>query len=305
MFVNLDLRKHAEDLVDKARMAPSLRNAQPWAFRVKPDAVEVYADRSRRIPTIDPDDRQLLIGVGAAVYAIRLGISMLGVEPTISLLPGAERGDLAALVSVGPDHVPSLAEARLMEQVPVRRTVRSRMNPCVSSQERGELTAAAASEAATLVWIGDPEPRRVLAHLVALAQRRRAAESRVASGGAGTGTAVVNHGLETVSAVAEPPLEEPESEPSVAVLTTDGDRPTDWLRAGQALMRALLTATADGLGAAYINLPLELPDIRPRVRDELALAGFPQLILRFGRPLDGWPLPTPRRPICEVLRPRP
>jgi nitroreductase len=290
MFVTLDLRKHAEELVGKARMAPSLHNAQPWAFRVRWNAVEVYADRSRAIPVLDPDDRQLLIGVGAAVFGIRLGVSVLGAEPGVALLPGAERGDLAALVTVGPEHRPTIAEAHLAEQAPLRRTIRERMDPRVPEQARRGLTAAARLESATLNWIVDHGAPQHLAHLVTLAERREEGDPRFSAELTGRPRAM-------------PGLDPAEPEPTVAVLTTDGDRPADWLRAGQALLRVLLSATMDGLGAAYVNQPLELPDLRTRVRDELDLPGFPQLILRFGRPLGGWPPPTPRRPVCDLLRP--
>jgi nitroreductase len=302
MFVTLDLRAHAEELVDKARMAPSLHNAQPWAFRVKWNAVEVYADRSRAIPVLDPDDRQLLIGVGGAVFGVRLGVSVLGAEPSLALLPGAERGDLAALVTVGPEHRPTIAEERLAEQLPLRRTIRERMDPQMPEPVRAGLTAAASLEAATLNWVGDPEARRTLVHLVTLAERREQADPRIrAELARWVGGDAPRYGSGIPAEAFR--LDPVEPEPTVAVLTTDGDRPADWLRAGQALQRVLLTATMDGLGASYVNQPLELPDLRSRVRDELALPGFPQLILRFGRPVEGWPAPTPRRPVRDILRP--
>jgi hypothetical protein len=46
------------------------------------------------------------------------------------------------------------------------------------------------------------------------------------------------------------------------VLSTDGDRPLDWLRAGQALQHALLTATRYGVSASFLTQPLELHDAR-------------------------------------------
>ncbi len=332
---NLDLRKHAEDLVDKARMAPSLYNAQPWAFRVRSNAVEVYADRSRAVSHIDPDGRQLLIGVGAAVFAVRLGVSLLGAEPTIALLPGAEHGDLAALISVGPDHLPTVAEVRLMEQVPLRRTVHGHLDEVVPERTKAALVREADVESAQLAWVEDASARQALAHLLTLAERRESADPRIQAelarwmGGpapsalvgetaalgdtavlgdaavlGGTADATLGHTAE-VGGTAElgDTADAAMLGDAVAIVSTDGDRPADWLRAGQALMRVLLAASADGLVAAYLNQPLELPDVRPRVRDELGLHGFPQVILRFGRPAAGWPVPTPRRPVADLLRP--
>jgi hypothetical protein len=64
-----------------------------------------------------------------------------------------------------------------------------------------------------------------------------------------------------------------ERRPQLLVLTTDGDRPLDWLRAGQALQRALLTATRYGVSASFLTQPFELHDARswqggPRQRPE-------------------------------------
>ena len=55
-----------------------------------------------------------------------------------------------------------------------------------------------------------------------------------------------------------------ERRPQLMVLSTDGDRPLDWLRAGQALQHALLTATHYGVSASFLTQPLELHDARSR-----------------------------------------
>jgi hypothetical protein len=82
----------------------------------------------------------------------------------------------------------------------------------------------------------------------------------------------------------------------VTVLHTPGDRRDDWLRGGEALMRLLLAAAADGYAASYLNQPLELPGLRQQLRDELRLAGWPQMILRLGRPAGPLPPPPPPAP---------
>ena len=46
-----------------AALAPSVHNAQPWAFRTAPDVVELYADATRRMPVADPDDQELPAGL--------------------------------------------------------------------------------------------------------------------------------------------------------------------------------------------------------------------------------------------------
>jgi hypothetical protein len=90
------------------------------------------------------------------------------------------------------------------------------------------------------------------------------------------------------------------------VLGTDGDTPRDWLRAGEALSRVLLVATAEGLSASFLNQPVERPELRYLVRDLVVVDGQaerdmkPQVVLRLGYGPDVGP--TARRPLREVLR---
>jgi hypothetical protein len=90
-----------------------------------------------------------------------------------------------------------------------------------------------------------------------------------------------------------------EREPVVAVLYTVGDGPRQWLRAGQALQRVLLTATVRGVAQSMMTQPLE----EPRLRSLLVQRGvrYPQAIIRFGYgpPAVG----SARRPLSDVLVP--
>ncbi len=88
--------------------------------------------------------------------------------------------------------------------------------------------------------------------------------------------------------------------PVVAVLTTDGDGIADWLRAGQALEHVLLAATSAGLPASYLNQPLQVEPLRPRVAELLAGGGVPQVALRVGHPTAELPA-APRRPVADVI----
>jgi nitroreductase family protein len=91
-----------------------------------------------------------------------------------------------------------------------------------------------------------------------------------------------------------------ETAPTVAVLSTLHDERVDWLRAGQALERLLLTGTAAGLSASFLNQPLEQDDLRWLVRSPATGVGHSHMILRLGY---GGEVPaTPRRPLADVQR---
>ncbi|MDK0520178.1 nitroreductase [Streptomyces sp. ML-6] len=90
-----------------------------------------------------------------------------------------------------------------------------------------------------------------------------------------------------------------EKRPQLALLSTAGDHAVDWLRAGQALERMLLTATLHGVSTAFATQPLEWPDLRWLLRDPVHGSGHAQMIVRLGYGPTG--PRTPRRPMDQVL----
>src|SRR5687768_12101284 len=74
------------DAVRQAVHAPSSHNTQPWVFHLRGDDVlELYADRSRALPVIDPEDRELTISCGAALFHLRAALRSAGLEAEVEL----------------------------------------------------------------------------------------------------------------------------------------------------------------------------------------------------------------------------
>ena len=84
-----------------------------------------------------------------------------------------------------------------------------------------------------------------------------------------------------------------------ALLTTAQDRPADWINAGQALQRILLTASTCGIVAALHTQALELGWLRDFIRTQLSDGAYPQLVLRFGAVIEA--ATSVRRPPEGVL----
>ncbi len=87
--------------------------------------------------------------------------------------------------------------------------------------------------------------------------------------------------------------------PLLGVLCTPADTLLDWLRAGRALAAVLLEVTVAGGAASYLNQPVEEPTARQQLREQLALPGVAQLVLRLGAGSDV--AATPRRDLRDVL----
>ncbi len=77
------------------------------------------------------------------------------------------------------------------------------------------------------------------------------------------------------------PRERFERHPQLMMLFTNRDEPADWLRAGQALQRALLTASSLGVSTSFLTQPLEIADLEfrydPRYRRPPGLTRHPSL----------------------------
>jgi hypothetical protein len=322
------LADEAALLATVAARAPSLHNSQPWRLRVTGRVVELRADPARHLPVADPGRRQLHLSLGAALFALRLGLAGLDHDHDVQILPDPADPDLVARLVVTGRRPPTPAELDLLTGLDLRQTVRTAFTDrVVPVWLQVALTDHAAAEGAVLRWVTAPGERRGVGALVALAERQQQADPafraelaawtdpETLAGGAGIpaaafgADALVGHAapfpLRDFAGGARTRVDRPtrplESEPTVVALSTGTDRPRDWLAGGQALLRVLLAASATGLAGSQLNQPIEVPALRQQLRDELRLTGWPQVLLRLGYPNGPVPPQAPRRPVPDVL----
>lgn len=305
-------------LLTAAGQAPSVLNTQPWRFRiVRGEYAELYGDRDRTLSVSDPRGRSLHVSCGAALFNLRLAARVAGHRPLVWLLPDPEgRHDLLAavrMVELGP---PTAAERDLYEQIGRRRTNRQPFDRRhVPDQVMSELRTAAASEGARLVPLGRGATAELLDYVTIAEDGLLADHDYLAELAAWTMRGAYADGIpayafgprsaDDPSPVRDLGAAHPgrpsacfEPHPRLAVLTTPGDRRVDWLRAGQALQRMLLVATAHGVSASFLNQPLDLRDMRRR-RDPYHRRGHAQMIIRFG--YGPAVARAPRRPPAELM----
>jgi nitroreductase len=314
----LSLADPALTLLQSAVLAPSSHNTQPWRFRVSDTSIDLLADRIRALPVNDPDDRELTISCGCALMNLRTAAAGLGLDAKVDLLPSPAEPDWLARVMLDRSSGKPAAESELMPFIEGRRTWRKRFTDRpVGKDEMARLAEAAGIEGAwlrplleagsrhelvALIIEGDamqwanPSWRRELALWM---HPRRQGDGLTVPELAAPLAQFVVRSFDMGGGVAAKDLQLAEASPLLAVLGTQGDQPHDWLLAGQALQRVLLTACRLGLQASYLNQPVEIAALRSKLRD-ITGEGFPQIVLRLGYPGDELPA-TPRRPLGEII----
>ena len=82
-----------ERILAAAARAPSTHNSQPWRVRVlAADEWTIGADPSRRLPAVDPLDRELALSLGAFIEYLVTGAAALGFVAHLEELRGATLG---------------------------------------------------------------------------------------------------------------------------------------------------------------------------------------------------------------------
>jgi hypothetical protein len=307
-----------------AILAPSSHNSQPWLFHIDGNAVEVFADRTRRLPVVDPDDRELVMSCGAAVYNLRLALRHFGEGCNVSVLPEGTDSDLLARVDLTGEATGDLLLEEQFAAIRSRHTCRQAFDDTpIDPEVARRLRQAASAEGALLVDI-PKERRNMVTGLVTEAdfvqmsdsvfRRELAHWMRASHPARGDGMPGYALGLSELQSAVGPLIvrtfdvgssqaakDDDLSRGSalLAVVVTASDDVADWIAAGQAMQRVLLTATAAGLRASFLNQPIEISSMRLQLSRALAVPGDPQLLLRFGYGPSS--APTPRRPVAEVL----
>ncbi|WP_257581836.1 nitroreductase family protein [Streptomyces sp. TLI_146] len=309
-----------------ATTAPSLHNAQPWAFVFRPadDVLELHADPGRDLPYADPNGRALHISCGAALFTLRVAIAHRGREPEVLLLPDPARPGLLAVVRML--RTPH-ADADLDGLYPAVHRRHTSRHPFADTRVPQEvwdaLTEAARAEGAELVVPGPWHVQSVLglseeARWYDAEDRDRAAElERWTRPGKDTsdrpvdgvpeyafgprqrvGGAVVRD-FWAGRIVADGGTADFEAAPQLALLGTADDTPVAWLRSGQALQRVLLLATCHDLAAGLSSQALERGELRWAARDPISAMQHVQMVLRLGYGPMG--ARSPRRAVRDVL----
>jgi hypothetical protein len=228
---------------------------------------------------------------------------------------------LLAELNISSGYQEPAAVAGLVDQIPHRRTYRKRFREQKVPEEiLRKLSEAVAAEGGELHLIDNEDGRDAILRLIAdggdaqwsdpswrreLAQwmhPRRKGDGLTVPGLLAPIAQAVVRTFDMGNGVAAKDRQLAESSPVLAVLATADDTPDCWLAAGQALERCLLTASREGLQASYLNQPIQVASLRPKLQGLVPGRPYPQVLLRLGYPAEDIDTP-PRRDLNAVLEP--
>ena len=315
-------------LLRYAILAPSSHNTQPWKFRLFENSIAVYADYRRRLPVADPNHRELLMGVGAAIMNLRTAATHFGFECRVDYNFSGDSEMPVAFVTLNqtlPRKPAAESFEKLFYAISKRHTNRhpflmARVPDAVLTR----LCYLGEGTEASLFISTDPKKNSQVAHLVANAERLQQADPKFRKElgewlrpnktlkpdgmpGAAFGISDVASTLApwAVKTIDMGGFRAKHDErlcieaPALCVLCGEDSVPT-WLAVGEVLERVLLTLTRDGLQFSFFNMPIEIPGARLELQEILGINSLPQLLLRIGYSLEK-PALSPRRPVEDCI----
>jgi hypothetical protein len=313
-------------LIGYAILAPSGHNSQPWIFKMKKGGIKLYADRTRALPVIDPEDRELTISCGAALTNFVIAANYFGFSAKVHICPLEKDFDLLAEVKLSENHTPSAETRNLFNAITKRRTNRKPFeNQVIDGLILQKLETIAAEDNVNFRIVTDDKLRELAISIIEegdkiqskdksfcreLAQwvhpDRKKSKDGIPVHSFGVGDLFSQTGPFYLSNIDWGDIQAArdrnliEGSPVLGIIESKTDTPADWISSGMALEKIILFAASENLSASYLNQPLEVPVLKERLINTLDMKGFPQQILRMGYGKDV--NPTPRRSVDEVLK---
>jgi len=299
------LREKIVKIVDIARYAPSVHNAQPWKVSVDKNSIRVDVSPSHSLKFSDPTGRETIISLGIFSEALVLGAAAHGfVLKEASLSSGgsvlefvhsdqkidpAIKGDVRSLKTRCTDRSifePVQISAAAVRKIENSSSIKGATVKVVVDKKIISKIADLTSRGISLA-LGSPDFRRELSGYLTLpwSHSKR-------------GISVLSLRIPMLLAVMEPHFirwgiglgEEVKTEKrrwlsasGIIFITTAGDVKNDWFQAGRAYLRTALAAEHLGLAQATSAATVEASTFHEDVEDILNTKQRLQSATRIGR----------------------
>jgi hypothetical protein len=309
--------------VELACRAPSVHNSQPWHWVAEGPSLKLFLEAHRVPHATDLTGREAIISCGAVLDHLRVAVAAAGWQANVSRFPNPNDPDHLASIDFSPLAFVTDADRARADAILTRRTDRLPFAPPANwAAFEPALRSTIDTERAALHVLPD-SVRPQLAEASRLTESlRRYDSSYHAELHWWTAPYELTDGVpySSLVSVAErdhvdiarafPADEHPDRRPEVdhdqsviVVLSTYSDSRRDALGCGETLSDVLLEATLAGLASCTLTHMTELEASRDIVRALIDADDQPQLLVRIGYvpSTAQMPVPTPRRPLADVL----
>ena len=310
------------NLIRYATMAASSHNTQPWKFELVPGRITILPDLTRRCPAVDPDDHHLYVSLGCAATNLLEAASAAGFKCQTQYdesISGLHINLISAPAS----------KSALFNAIPERQCSRSTYDGSEVSHQNLQLLAQAGTGDGVSVMLltGQAKLKQVSEYVTqgnTLQMHDAAwidelkswirfnATHAVLTGdglyGKSTGSPDVPQWLGRIilRLALKPRVQNHNdyknilSSSGVAVFYSESNDKAHWIEAGRCYERFALQTTALDIRSAFINPPVEVPELRSKFETWLGIGNRrADLVVRFGYG-PAMP-PSLRRPVDEVI----
>lgn len=312
------------DLIRYAVLAPSSHNSQPWKFGIEGNTIRIYPDFNRRLPIVDPKDRELYISIGCALENLVISAKSLGYQSEVEYFPADEKKEC---IRIRLSNLKRTVEDPLFLAIPKRQSTRNEYNgkavptsdlPNSNSKHskiKNELITDKDRIESITEWIREGDRIQIAddSFVMELKNWIRFNEKEalqkgdglltLCSGGPSIPTWIGNIVFSLVlsgDTQGDTDARLTRSSSGIVIFTSEEDDRNDWIETGRAYERWTLSATSRNIKSAFMNQPIEVPKLRDQLRSRLNIGkNFPQLVARYGYSA---PMPySPRRSLKEIL----
>lgn len=308
-------------LVHYATLAANGHNTQPWKFAIKDNAIEIHPDYSRRLPVVDPHDRELWISLGCSLENLLVAAHASGYTTEVSY---PDKADFihVQLAADTPQDSP------LFDAIPLRQNTRSAYDGrLIKNQDLDQLQALQLEPGVGLQFATNPTAMETILEYINLGNLAQYADSafvdeliawlrfnkkEALSSLDGlysicSGNPQVPRLIGQMFVAGTKPQQQADADaakfrtsPVAVVVASESDDKVSWVRTGQVYERLALKMTLLNIKSAFLNQPIEVAEFRSQFQNAIGLErSLPQLLLRFGY-AEALPRSL-RRPVEAVL----
>lgn len=309
------------ELVRFATLAANGHNTQPWKFSIKENGIEIHPDYARRLPAVDPNDRELWISLGCALENLIVSARAAGYASDVAY-PDTEDFINVRLTANTPQSSP------WFDAIPLRQNTRSDYDgQPVEVAALDQVQALPLEPGVALRFVTSPTDLEAVLEYVNqgnLSQyadkafigeliywlrfnKKEALASLDGLYSRCSGNPEVPRWLGRMFVAGAKPQQQADtdarklrSSPGAVVVASESDDKRAWVRAGQVYERLALKMTSLNIKSAFLNQPIEVRELRSQFQSAMGLgSSLPQLLVRFGY-AEAMPRSL-RRPVEQVI----